>query len=52
MTTRSVPLEPGAGYEITLGRYLGRDSDNRDHFLEFTYYGGNAWQQDFRPALE
>lgn len=37
-------LEPSAGYEVTFGHYLGRDSQNRDHFVEFTYYGGNEWE--------
>jgi len=46
LSTRSVPFEPAAGYEITIGRYLGRDSDNRDHYLEFTYYGLNHWEQE------
>ncbi|MBN1588957.1 MAG: BBP7 family outer membrane beta-barrel protein [Pirellulales bacterium] len=45
MSTRTVPFEPAAGYEITIGRYLGRDSENRDHFIEFTYYGLNNWEQ-------
>jgi hypothetical protein len=31
------------GYNMTLGRYLGRDSENRDHFLEFSYWGLNHW---------
>ena len=38
-------LMPGiaAGYEGTIGRYLGRDTENRDHFVEFTYFGMNEW---------
>ncbi|HLA85062.1 MAG TPA: hypothetical protein VJL29_09725, partial [Thermoguttaceae bacterium] len=47
ISTRTVPFEPAAGYEFTLGRYLGRDSDNRDQFVEFTYYGMNHWDQDY-----
>ncbi len=47
MSTRSTPLEPSAAYEITIARYLGRDSDNRDHFLEFVYYGPHDWDQTY-----
>ncbi len=32
------------GLNITLGRYLGRDSQNRDHSVEFTFLGLNHWQ--------
>jgi len=46
----STPIDSGdvgfggaAGYYMTLGRYLGRDAKNRDHFLEFTYWGLNSW---------
>jgi len=46
LSTRSLAFEPAAGYDITIGRYLGRDSDNRDQFLEFTYYGMNHWEQN------
>jgi hypothetical protein len=44
LTTRSVSFDPSAGYDVTFGHFLGRDSDNRDQFLEFTYYGGNQWR--------
>lgn len=47
MTGRSMAFGPAAGYEITIGRYLGRDAENRDQFLEFTYYGLNQWDEDF-----
>ena len=32
------------GYLATIGRYLGRDSMDRDDFLEFTYWGMNTWE--------
>ncbi|MBN1911006.1 MAG: BBP7 family outer membrane beta-barrel protein [Pirellulales bacterium] len=46
VSTQSMPFETSAGYELTIGRYLGRDAENRDQFLEFTYFGLNAWQAD------
>ena len=58
MTTRSMSMAPAAGYEITIGHYLGRDSENRDCFVEFTYYGLNNWDQQYgihqtnRPTVE
>ncbi|MGD9126046.1 MAG: BBP7 family outer membrane beta-barrel protein [Planctomycetia bacterium] len=43
----SLKMEPSAGYDITIGKYLGRDADNRDQFIEFTYYGLNNWSSAF-----
>ena len=43
----SLSMEPSAGYDITIGKYLGRDCDNRDQFIEFTYYGLNKWDSKF-----
>ena len=41
--TRSVNYDVAPGYYATVGRYLGRDSQDRDDFLEFTYWGMNTW---------
>jgi hypothetical protein len=41
--TRSVNYDVAPGYYATIGRYLGRDSQDRDDFLEFTYWGMNTW---------
>lgn len=46
VATRSMPFDLSASYEITLGRYLGLDTDNRNHFLEFTFYGTNRWSDE------
>lgn len=46
--SRSVPLDVSAGYAVTLGRYLGRDAENRDRFLEFTYWGLNDWNNSIQ----
>ena len=43
MDTRGIGFDSAAGYTATIGHYLGRDTDNRDHFVEFTYWGMNAW---------
>jgi hypothetical protein len=37
-----LPLE--AGGRGTLGYFLGRDVDNRDHSIDFTYLGFNNWE--------
>jgi hypothetical protein len=45
MTASSVPFNIAPGYAITLGRYLGRDTENCDRFLEFSYWGLNNWRE-------
>ena len=42
-STRTTPFNLSASYEITVGKYLGLDTDKRNHFLEFTFYGTNEW---------
>ncbi len=43
LNDRSVNFDVAPGYYTTIGRYLGRDSQGRDDFLEFTYWGMNTW---------
>ncbi len=45
MSIHSLDFDIAAGYSITVGRYLGRDSEKRDHFLEFGYWGLNEWSE-------
>jgi len=45
MTTRDAGFDVAAGYAATVGRYLGRDTENRDWFLEFYYWGLNDWRE-------
>jgi hypothetical protein len=45
MNTRSAGFDAAPGYNATIGRYLGRDTDNRDQFLEFTFWGLNTWRE-------
>ena len=42
-TSSSLPFDLSSSYEFTLGHYLGLDTHNRDHFLEFTFFGTNHW---------
>ncbi len=44
--TLGVELNMGfqPGLITTLGRYLGRDARNRDHSVEFTFFGLTHWQ--------
>ena len=43
--TSELSPDIAAGYRATVGRYLGRDTNNRDQFLEFTFWGMNAWTE-------
>lgn len=45
MSASAAALPVTAGYDVTFGHHLGRDEQNRDHFVEFSYYGGNTWDQ-------
>ncbi|WP_197527023.1 BBP7 family outer membrane beta-barrel protein [Pirellulimonas nuda] len=42
--------KPGAegNVRLTLGRFLFRDTTNRDHTMEFTGFGGGEWTQSNR----
>lgn len=42
-TARSLGFEPGG--RLTLGRFLCRDGKNRDHTLEFQFFGLFDWQR-------
>ena len=41
--SRSLDLDAAAGYYMTLGRYLGRNTANSDVFVEFGFWGLNEW---------
>lgn len=47
----SLPGED-ASVRATLGKFLFRDSRNRDHTLEFTVYGGGEWDQQRQLSSE
>ena len=46
MTNKSLTFDIAAGYDTTVGHYLGRDAKNRDQFVEFTYWGMNTWNEN------
>jgi hypothetical protein len=53
LTLNTVQIDgakPGANglAKVTLGRFLFRDYKNRDHDLQFTYFGGGDWKQNSR----
>jgi hypothetical protein len=43
LNTKSIGYDVAAGYNGSIGRYLGRDDMDRDDFLEFSYWGMNTW---------
>ncbi len=43
LTTKTINYDAAVGYNAAIGRYLGRDSMDRDDFLEFAYWGMNTW---------
>ena len=45
LNTSSVFFDGAEGYYTTIGRHLARDSENRDHFGEFTFWGFNSWEE-------
>ena len=45
--SRSVNYEAQAGYTLTVGYHLGHDTENRDDYLEFTYWGLNHWNESY-----
>ena len=48
MTNRNLGFDIAAGYDTTVGHYLGRDAENRDQFVEFSFWGMNVWNEDRR----
>ena len=49
ITAHQLGFNVAAGFEGTAGHYLGRDDQNRNHFLEFTFWGLNSWLTDLSP---
>jgi len=45
LSTKTLGLDGSLGYDTTLGRHLGRDVENRDHFLELTFWGLHNWEE-------
>jgi hypothetical protein len=47
MTTETGGFGYEPGTKVTLGKFYGRDIDNRDRTLELTYFGGFDWSSDY-----
>lgn len=43
--TRGVNFEAEPGVAVTLGRYLGTDMIDRDHFFEVSYFTSDNWSE-------
>lgn len=50
MTTESAGFGYEPGLRVTVGKYLGRDGENRDRTLEFTFWGLNEWTSQHAVA--
>ncbi|MBN1396313.1 MAG: hypothetical protein JW959_14915 [Pirellulales bacterium] len=44
LSSRTAAPDLAAMYYTTLGHYFARDKKNRNHFVEFTYWGLNGWK--------
>jgi hypothetical protein len=43
-TNRSAAPDVSLAYATTVGHYFARDKFNRDHFVEFSFWGLNGWK--------
>jgi hypothetical protein len=50
MTTESDGFGYEPGTRVTVGKYLGRDDQNRDRTLEFTFWGLHEWTSQYAVA--
>jgi hypothetical protein len=50
MTTESAGFGYEPGMHVTIGKYLGRDDENRDRVLEFSYMGLNDYTSEHAVA--
>lgn len=44
LTNRSASPDMSVAYATTVGHYFARDTFNRDHFVEFSFWGLNGWK--------
>ena len=44
LSSRSAAPDVSAAYSTTIGHYFARDRLNRDHFVEFSFWGINEWK--------
>jgi hypothetical protein len=43
LDTHNLNFDIAPEWAFTLSRYLGRDGNQRDHFIEFSYFGLDSW---------
>lgn len=46
LTNRTASPDVSAAYAMTVGHYFARDRMNRDHFVEFSFWGLNGWKDE------
>ncbi|MFZ1932506.1 MAG: hypothetical protein WCB27_03950 [Thermoguttaceae bacterium] len=46
LNSRTASPDISAIWGMTLGHYFARDTENRDHFIEFTFWGLNNWRDE------
>lgn len=46
LTNRMAAPDMSAAYAMTVGHYFARDKFNRDHFVEFSFWGLNGWKDE------
>ncbi len=44
LSSQSAGPDLSAAYSTTIGHYFARDRRNRDHFVEFSFWGINEWK--------
>ncbi len=44
-TTRDFTFDATPAYDMLVGHHLGRDTENRDHFVEFEFAGLRNWRE-------
>jgi hypothetical protein len=52
MTTESAGFGYEPGLRVTVGKFLGRDGENRDRTLEFSFWGLNEWTSQHAVVTE
>lgn len=46
LTNRTASPDVSGAYAMTVGHYFARDRMNRDHFVEFSFWGMNGWKDE------
>jgi hypothetical protein len=46
LNSRTATPNISAAWGMTFGHYFARDTENRDHFIEFSFWGLNNWRDE------